>query len=257
MADPTVIVVPCYNEQARFDPERFAAFARAREHVQLVLVDDGSDDATPDLLDELAERLDPRAEVLRLPANRGKAEAVRRGMAAAFARAPARVAYWDADLSTPLEELDRFAAVLDRHPEVVAVLGSRVKLMGRDVERKALRHYPGRVFATFASWTLGLAVYDTQCGAKLFRNTPEVRGLFEAPFLAGWSFDVELLARLVAARRREGGPPVESALYELPLRRWREAGTSKVSSWDFPRALRDLVRIRRRYLSRRAAARGR
>lgn len=238
------LVVPCFNEEARLPAERFEAFLRREEGVHLVLVDDGSTDGTHERLLALAARLPGRARVVRLPHNRGKAEAVRTGMCAALGEGFEYAGYWDADLATPLEELALLAEALEGDPERCAAFGSRVLLLGRSIRRRAVRHYAGRVFATLASATLGLAVYDTQCGAKLFRDTPAVRRLFEEPFLAGWSFDVEVLARLAADPETR---PVERKVAEVPLRRWSDVGKSHVHPTDFLRALRDLRRIRRRY----------
>jgi dolichyl-phosphate beta-glucosyltransferase len=130
------------------------------------------------------------------------------------------------------------------------VLGARVQLMGRRIVRSRLRHYLGRVFATVASETLGLAVYDTQCGAKLFRVGPVVRELFAEPFVGGWIFDVEILARRIAAGRTRVLPAAEDAIYELPLDTWVDVAGSKVSPFDFARAILAIWRIRVAYLQR-------
>jgi len=244
----TLLVVPCYNEEADLPVERFVEFAHKREDIDFVFVDDGSTDRTPERLRELGDRLGARAAVHTLPRNRGKAEAVRQGMLRAFERGPRFAGYWDADLATPLEALPEFVELLRNRPDLLGVLGSRVRLLGRQIERHAARHYGGRVYATLASMTLGLPVYDTQCGAKLFRVGAEIRALFEEPFLAGWSFDVELLARLIAARRGRPGPGAGELLCEIPLRQWRDVGVSKVRGLDFFRSLVELLRIRRRYL---------
>jgi dolichyl-phosphate beta-glucosyltransferase len=243
----TILVVPCYEEAARLRSEAFVDFAAAHARVGFHFVDDGSRDQTAALLGRLAARDPKRFTFSRLPENRGKAEAVRQGMLAALRSGPRFAGYWDADLSTPLEELPAFLELLERRPELDVVLGARVKLLGRAIERRALRHYPGRVFATFASLTLRLAVYDTQCGAKLFRASPAVAALFEEPFLSRWIFDVEILARWLTAPRDAGAPPPEQALYELPLRQWRDTGDSRVRVTDYARAALDLLRIRRRY----------
>jgi hypothetical protein len=205
-------------------------------------------------LRKLEQRDPTRLAVLDLPTNCGKAEAVRRGLLAAMEREPATIGYWDADLATPLDAIPSFVALLEEHPDPQMVLGSRVKLLGRTIERKATRHYPGRVLATFSSMALGLAIYDTQCGAKLFRNTAEIRDLFQEPFLAGWLFDVEVLARFARARRARG-EPVDDAIYEFALHEWRDVPGSKIRAWDFFVALADLWRIHRHYL--RGAGHGR
>jgi glycosyltransferase involved in cell wall biosynthesis len=147
--------------------------------VDLLFVDDGSTDRTPDLLRELRNRLGGRAAVHTLPRNRGKAEAVRQGTFRAFQRGPVFAGYWDADLATPLKELSTFLDAMHARPQLLIALGSRVKMLGRSIERRSVRHYGGRLFATLASITLRVPVYDTQCGAKLFPNTPETAALFE------------------------------------------------------------------------------
>jgi glycosyltransferase involved in cell wall biosynthesis len=246
----TVLVVPCYNEAGRLRPERYAEFLGRTPHVQILAVDDGSTDRTPELLGELEKRTQGRLRVHTLARNGGKAEAVRQGMLAALALQPRYAGYWDADLATPLEAVADFERVLEDRPLVLLALGSRVLLLGRIIHRSALRHYLGRVFATAASLALGLAVYDTQCGAKLFRAGEETLALFREPFLSRWIFDVEILARLIELRATQGGDAVEEALYEVPLRHWHDVPGSKVRARDLGRALRDLARIERRYRPR-------
>ena len=162
-----------------------------------MFVDDGSTDDTPLVLERLRQRHPRQVCTLRLSTNVGKAEAVRRGMRVALRRQPAMVGYWDADLATPLDAIPRFVDVLQARPELDLVMGSRVALLGRDIRRSTLRHFTGRVFATAASLVLRLPVYDTQCGAKLFRVTPRFQELISQPFRARWIFDVEILARMV------------------------------------------------------------
>jgi glycosyltransferase involved in cell wall biosynthesis len=249
---PIAIVLPCYNEQDRLDRETLVRFARAHPEIGFVLVDDGSTDGTLACLEQMREEAGERVQIVHLARNRGKAEAVRVGMLRAFEKGCAMAGYWDADLATPLDEIPRFADVLRGSPGYLAVFGARVQLLGRSIERRAARHYLGRVFATTASALLDLPIYDTQCGAKLFRVTDETRALFAEPFTAGWTFDVELIARLIRLQRQRGGRPAKELIYELPLETWHDVPGSKVSTLDFARALSDVIRIRHRYLRRRA-----
>ncbi len=243
-----LIVVPCFNEAERLPVERFASFPAQEPSVRFLFVNDGSTDSTLELLRKLQSRNPERFGFLDLETNRGKAEAVRRGMLAAFEQQPSYAGYWDADLATPLDEIPRFVALLEERPALDMVLGSRVKLLGRIIERHAMRHYGGRVLATLSSLALDLEVYDTQCGAKLFRRTAGTTALFAEPFVTNWLFDVELLARFVRERRGTDRPRVENAIYEFALHEWRDIPGSKIRARDFFVALTEIARIYRRYL---------
>ena len=120
--------------------------------------------------------------------------------------------------------------MLKGRPELVGVFGSRIRRLGAAITRDPLRHYFGRVFATLASMVLDLAVYDTQCGAKLFRVNDDLRRAFGHVSLR-WIFDVELLARIAAGRRREGLPvktPSSNAYRRLDGRGWLEPQDQEV-----------------------------
>jgi dolichyl-phosphate beta-glucosyltransferase len=250
VAERTTIVIPCYNEATRLNTEAFRLFHRENEgRVDFLFVDDGSTDATSSVLGRLAKDLAGGARVLRLERNRGKAEAVRRGVLAALDEPCAFVGFWDADLATPLEAISDFRQVLESRPTIEMVFGARVSLLGRDIRRRARRHYSGRLFATVTSIALQLPIYDTQCGAKLFRVTPAVRALFESPFLSRWFFDVEIVARRIRAERTGRGIPAAEVIFEFPLFRWTDVPGSKLRAIDFVRALVDVLRIRRAYLA--------
>src|SRR5512144_2857456 len=96
------MIVPCYNEAARLKPQAFLEFISSHPTAWLLLVDDGSVDATPGMLGQLQAAAPDAIGVLRLAPHRGKGEAVRRGIQMALGRRPALVGFWDADLSTPL-----------------------------------------------------------------------------------------------------------------------------------------------------------
>jgi dolichyl-phosphate beta-glucosyltransferase len=236
------LVIPCYNEASRFKSEAFLELVASRSDVGVLFVDDGSTDDTAAILADVATRGSGRMSVVTMPQNAGKARAVRCGVLAAFEQRPEFVGYWDADLSTPLTALPEFIDVLETNPLVDIVMGSRVKLMGRRINRKMTRHYCGRLFATAASLALRVGIYDTQCGAKIFRANEPVRQAFSAPFQSRWIFDVEILARYIAAN---GTAAAEARICELPLRTWIEMPGSKLTAWHVVRAVWDLARISR------------
>jgi glycosyltransferase involved in cell wall biosynthesis len=245
------LVVPCYNEAERLDPAAFLRFAAARPGLRLVMVDDGSGDRTWEILEQMRAAAPASVTAIRQPANRGKAEAVRTGMLEGFAQGAALVGFFDADLATPLDALDDFLAVLRDRPQVEFVLGSRVMLMGRDIRRKAARHYFGRMFATAVSVALDLPVYDTQCGAKVLRANAATATLFERPFRSRWIFDVELIARYLRLPAAPGEPPRRDRLYELVLPAWHDRPGSKLAWYDFARATVELGYIWRERLAHR------
>jgi dolichyl-phosphate beta-glucosyltransferase len=244
-----VLVVPCYNEAARLDVQAFASFTLPGHFVDFRFVDDGSTDNTHDVLQTIAAA---RGGVIvdRLERNGGKAAAVQHGFAAALSSAGAGAAqyvgYWDADLAAPLSALEDFMGVMEARPDLEILFGSRVKLMGRSIERLAWRHYLGRVSATLVSMSLKLPIYDTQCGHKLFRATDLLRQVFTKPFSTNWLFDVEILARFLTMDPR-GREHVAQMIYEYPLKHWVDVRGSKVRSADFARALADLWTIKRNY----------
>jgi glycosyltransferase involved in cell wall biosynthesis len=223
----------------------------SERQLSFLFVDDGSTDDTLSRLRDLERSAPQRLRVLHLAENQGKAEAVRRGMSSAFEHGPEIVGYLDADLATPLSEVREMARLFEAS-RVQAVLGSRVALLGRKVHRSQARHYLGRVFASGASLALGLDVYDTQCGAKLFRNTEALRRVFAAPFLVDWSFDVEILARLSVLAASGALPPLDECVVEFPLNEWRDVHGTKLTALAAARAGLDLVRVLARYRRGRA-----
>lgn len=240
-----MIVVPCYNEEFRLPAAEFRRFF-GESQIQFVFVDDGSRDKTIEGLESLRKGREDRVHVLRAPVNRGKAEAVRLGFNFALDQGAEYIGYWDADLATPLDAIPELMAVFAQRPDLDMVFGSRVKLLGRYVNRRTSRHYLGRIFATVASMVLQLPVYDTQCGAKIFRVRPGTRALTAEPFLTRWVFDVELIARYILS---VGSPQTAAQrIYEFPLNVWDDVGGSKVKPLDFLIAFRDVVRIYWKYV---------
>jgi glycosyltransferase involved in cell wall biosynthesis len=240
---PVTIVVPCFDEAARLDPAGLKDLAEEAA-ASIVLVDDGSTDGTGTILQRLVDSEPDRFSLITLPTNVGKGESVRRGLRRALDDGAGVVGYYDADLATPPAEMARLVATMHERSELGVVIGARVGLLGHRIRRSMARHYLGRVFATASSVVLGLDVYDTQCGAKVFRDSPAMRVALEEPFVSRWAFDVELLGRLYRGTAHEPGLP-GSAFLEVPLREWRDVDGTKIGLRSATRAAADLMRIAR------------
>lgn len=235
------MVVPCYNEASRLRPAAFAELFTG-DDVCAIFVDDGSTDDTLDVLRKIQDAHPERVEVLASPRNEGKAHAVAMGMRAGIDAGAAWVGYLDADLAVPIDEWLRVAA--HRGDDVDGILASRVRLLGRSIDRKLHRHLIGRIFATYASALLRLPVYDTQCGGKLFRATPALASALDEPFITSWLFDVELLARLLYPTGSKVGLD-PGRLVEVPLRRWEDVEGSTLAPSSAPEVARQVVRLTR------------
>jgi len=225
------IVVPAYNEEGRIEASlhKIRTYVDAQRFpVEVIVVDDGSTDATAQVVAKF-----PEARILRISENRGKGYAVRHG---ALNAAGKFVLFTDADLSAPIEEADKLFAALESSGADVAI-GSRAirrELIG--VRESILRDYSGRCYNLLVQLFTGLRIRDTQCGFKLFRMEM-ARRAFELQRVEGFGFDPELL--FLTARL--GGKIVE-----VPVRWNHDARTKVRFPLDPIRMFADLISLRLR-----------
>lgn len=243
-APKIIFVVPCYNEANRLKSNEFIQFCKEYPFTNFFFVDDGSKDKTIDLLKAMYEQNTLQLKYLQLPQNQGKAEAVRQGVLhLASLTEYDYVGYLDADLATPLLEIPHFVEIANQNPHLQLIAGSRISRMGAEIERYLFRHYFGRVFATVVSAMLNLRFYDTQCGAKLLKNSI-ISKIFDEPFISPWLFDIEIIFRIL---KMNGYEKAKKSIYELPLRKWEEQGQSKIKLKDLLKIPIELWKIWRKY----------
>ena len=223
--------MPAYNEAARLPITlpKLADFCKRFQSAELLIVDDGSHDQTAKLVEQFAVQ-HSFCRLLRNPGNRGKGYSVRHGMLEA---AGDWILSTDADLSSPIEEVDTLWAAADRMKASIAI-GSRAldrSLVG--VHQSPLRELSGRAFNIVMRMATGLPFRDTQCGFKLFRRDA-AQAIFPRQRLDGFGFDVEdlLIARL------QGFSAVE-----VPVK-WNNVEGTKVSALSGAKAFSDLALVR-------------
>ena len=236
MLPPFTAVIPCFNEEARIgDTLRVTLdyLASNAPDSELIVVNDGSTDATAAIAREKLDGARIQTRLLENFPNRGKGAAVRSGLLAA--REPIGL-FFDADLSTPLGETPKLIQPI-ANGEVDIAFGSRAldrSLIG--VHQPWRREQGGRVFNLLVRVATGLPFWDTQCGFKAFQ-LDVCRPILEAAHVNGFAFDVELLFLAHRAGLR---------IREIPVR-WNHAEGSKVNFFrDSLRMLREVIALRAR-----------
>jgi dolichyl-phosphate beta-glucosyltransferase len=230
------IVIPAYNEQGRLEAtlRSYLGYFRTRgEPVEVIVVDDGSLDATTPLVERLAAEFEA-LRLIRLAQNQGKGYAVRSGVVNARGRL---ILFADADGATPIREIERLEAAVQAGADVA--IGSRALQSGEVQVRSRLhRRIIGRAFHSLVRLCGVGDITDTQCGFKLFRGGVG-HALFSRMRTAGFSFDVEvlLMARLCDFR-----------IAEIPVNWVHQPGSRVNLVTDSARMAWDLVRIRIRHL---------
>jgi glycosyltransferase involved in cell wall biosynthesis len=236
MLPPFSVVIPCFNEAARIGEtlrRTLDYLTGAAPESELIVVNDGSTDATSKVAREVLATARIENRLLENFPNRGKGAAVRTGLL--VAQKPIGL-FFDADLSTPLEEIPKVIEPIAAS-EIDIAFGSRAldrTLIG--VHQPWRREQGGRVFNFLVQIATGLPFWDTQCGFKAFR-LDVCRPILEAARIDGFTFDVELLYLAHHAGLR---------LREIPVR-WNHSEGSKVRFFrDSLRMLREVIALRAR-----------
>ncbi len=231
-----LVIIPFYNEEKRISKKEYNFLFTKFKQEKFLLVNDASTDKTLKILNNF-KQLHSNVSVFTILVNVGKAEAIRQALLQSDTT-EANIAYIDADLATPMEELYKMNIFQTENPNYNFIMGSRIKRLGSIIKRYTYRHYLGRFFATIvSSGILKTPVYDTQCGAKIIEKKLAFE-LFKNPFLTRWLFDLELLLRYKKLK-----PNFDKFIYEFPLQVWIEKGNSKIKFTDFIKFPFQLIKI--------------
>lgn len=238
-----IIIIPCFNEFQRIDKQAYINFLKNNLDVNLVFSDDGSIDDTISVLKEIKASHKNRVHIYVSNRNRGKAEAIKSGVLYLKNRnlKPNKIAYIDADLAVSLEEC--YSISKNLNDKILFAFGSRISKVDNTIIRSPFRHYSGRMIATLISNIFGIAVYDTQCGCKIFKSDLAYK-VFEKPFISKWLFDVEIFFRIINLYSKT---ELKHIAREIPLESWIDAGGSKVKLTYFFRMWYDLFLIKKQY----------
>lgn len=235
----TIIIVPCFNEAKRLNLEEWKQLAS--DSVTIVFANDGSTDDTEVMISREVER-NQNIFLYSSPVNIGKGPIIRNAYLHALISKEINdfevIGYFDADFSTPSEEIQSLIKHIKNHPHLDGVFGSRIRRLGADIVRYESRHIFGRLFSFVVQILFQLNAHDTQCGAKVFRFEAAKKA-FATEFVSRWIFDVEIILRL-------SGFNIE----EYSLKKWYHRPGSKFNvANSILSVLRDLWIIKHRYKS--------
>jgi dolichyl-phosphate beta-glucosyltransferase len=227
------IVIPAFNEERRLPKaiEQIGSYLSARPlRAEIIVVDDGSSDATPKLTESYRERY-PELRLIPNGRNHGKGYSVRHGVLEARGEI---VLFTDADLSTPIEEADKLLVALGEKGYDGAIGSRALDSSLIEVHQSAFREQAGAMFNRLVRGITGLEFSDTQCGFKAFRRNP-ARIIFEQQRIERFGFDPEILF----LAKRHG-----LRVAEIPVRWSHDAGTKVNVVGDGLRMFLDLLVIR-------------
>jgi len=236
----SAVVVPCYKEEKRLNPQRYVdGLKDFSSHV--FLVDDGSPDGTLGVLERLHKSAPDRFSVIKAP-HQGKAETVRLGLNTAVDKNFRHVGFLDADLAVDFKEVPDFLKVFKDKKDVTAVIGTRTRLAGREIDRSLPKYLQQRIIAWMGGLLFSPKVQDTQCGAKMFEAKTLGKAI-KKPFVTNWLFDQELLTRMSRLKENEG----KNWLFELPVKKWTDVANSTRSVGSYASALKDYFMLVKKY----------
>lgn len=232
------IIIPCYNESKRLDYKNLEQLFLSSD-VDIFFANDGSSDNTVEVINKILNKHLNRCYLIDFNQNSGKANTIYKSINSINASSKYDfIGYFDADFSTPAEEIIRMVNELNIK-KCDFLIGSRVLLLNSGIKRKFYRHIIGRSIITIINFKFRLGIYDTQCGSKLF-SREIISKAFNRPFFTSWLFDVEIFIRLKKENLLVKG-------VEMPIYNWRDVDGSKLGFKTGFKILKEIYLLFRKY----------
>lgn len=235
--DIGTIVIPCFNEQFRFNYNYFNELngKLINSGIELVFINDGSTDRTLHILQNM--QFKPR--IINLPKNVGKAEAIRTALMHEINIESKKIfGYLDSDASFNLEDVALLAKDFISNSRLAGfqiLSAARVKLAGASIERRTYRHFVGRLVSSFINLGLKNKMYDPQSGFKLYRKNDELLKAIKNPFITRWFIDMEIIRHYNV---------YNNPIIEIPVQSWIDTPGSKIIAREYLRIFRELFKIK-------------
>jgi glycosyltransferase involved in cell wall biosynthesis len=235
------LIIPCYNEESRWNVEYFESILLI-DNLKILFVDDGSSDLTKIKIKYFSNH--DKVEILFLPSNLGKANAICEGIKKlAQNKNVELIGFLDADGAFEVSEIEEILNIAKTkiliEKTFESVWSSRINLAGRNIDRKLYRHFIGRIVAhTISNRNLKLP-YDTQCGYKWFLyRKDKFEFICRKPFTTKWFIDLEIMARWKLC----SGTSLK--IWEEPLKSWKDMSGSSIDFKAYLGILSEVIKIK-------------
>ncbi|MBS7332677.1 glycosyltransferase [Faecalibacter bovis] len=236
---PTIaIIIPCYNEELRLSKNNIQDLINGNKNIKIYFANDGSTDNTKNLIDEICAEI-PNCYAIHFMQNEGKSKTIYKAVHQLNAQNQFDyIGYFDADFSTPSNELLKLIHQLEIH-QPNFIFASRIKTLNATINRKVHRHFIGRAILTIINIKHHLGIYDTQCGCKIF-SKQMINEAFKDKFFTTWLFDVEVFVRLKNKNLLNQGT-------EFPIKEWYDVEGSKLKFTHFFKIFKEIIILYTKY----------
>ncbi len=217
------IIIPYFNEERRFPVSDFVENVKRLKNINLILVDDGStDNLTSKIFNTIKKQKIENVTIIKKECNLGKAAALQTGFLYGISINSKEIGFLDADFSTSLEELINLFEILES-TNAEAVIGSRQLNPQSFIKGRIHRMILGRIFSKIIRHYFQINLFDTQCGAKVFKVNKVLKNSLKQPIINPWLYDLQLLLPILK---------FSGTVKEVALKEWIHKNDSKFNIYE-------------------------